>query len=83
MKILVAFGIVSSIPVFSDTYLYNKLSWYPFVVVIFAFVYLYFSPSKRKALIQKLNVAENFYSGRAILLLLIVLALPILGIVHL
>lgn len=83
LKILVAFGFLSEFPVFSKTYLYNKLSWYPYLAVIFALVYFYFSRAKRKALIQEFNAAEDFYSGKVIVKFLIILAIPVVGFVYL
>lgn len=54
------FNIIGEIPVFSKTYLYNKLYWYAPVLLLIGIVFMYFTKSKVKSILEKYSGKENF-----------------------
>ena len=81
--ILHKLGYVSELPIFSHTYLYNKLYWYGPISIVFGIVYLFFSKKKRGAIIKMFDEVEDFFSFRSILIFTLVVALPIFIITYL
>ncbi len=75
--ILKYFGLIDGLPVFSDVYLYNKLSWYPFIFVVVGLVLLYFGKKRTKVIIEKYSAKDNFFSIGNILLFLLLFIVPI------
>lgn len=72
------FNIIGEIPVFSKTYLYNKLYWYPPVLLLIGIVFMYFTKSRVKSILEKYSVKENFYSFGNIILFLLMIVIPAL-----
>ena len=72
------FNIIGEIPVFSKTYLYNKLYWYPSVLLLTGIVFMYFTKSRVKSILEKYSVNENFYSFGNIILFLLMIVIPAL-----
>lgn len=75
------FDVIGEIPVFSKTYLYNKLYWYAPVLLLIGIVFMYFTKSKVKSILEKYSARENFYSFGNILLFLSLILIPVLIIV--
>jgi hypothetical protein len=74
--ILSYFGIIGKIPVFSKTYLYNKLAWYPFIAVLLALVFLYFNKARVNSIKSKYGAKEDFYTFGNIILFILLIAIP-------
>jgi hypothetical protein len=81
-KILFNFGYVSKLPVFSNTYLFNKLRWMVPVLVLFVFFYMFFTSDKRQTIIQRFNKHDDFFSFGSIFLFVLIIGLPIFLIAH-
>jgi len=80
-NILKFFGLIDGIPIFSDIYLFNKLYWYPFIIIIIGLILLNFNKVKTKAIIEKYSANDNFYSIGNILLFLLLIVIPVLIII--
>lgn len=80
IEILVYFKLIK-MPVFSSTYLYNKLSWYIPWAVVLGIIYMYFGKKKTKTIIEKYSSKENFYSLANNTLFLLIIGIPVLIIV--
>lgn len=72
------FNVMGKIPVFSKTYLYNKLYWYVPVLLLIGIVYLYFNKTKVRSILEKYSAKDEFYSFGNIILFLLMIAAPIL-----
>jgi hypothetical protein len=70
------FDVIAEIPVFSKTYLYNKLYWYAPVLLLIGIVFMYFTKSKVKSILEKYSARENFYSFGNIILFLLMIVVP-------
>ena len=78
LKICAHFNNIEGMPVFSGTYLHNKLYWFLPLGVVLGIVYLYFNKSKTKRIIEKYSAKEDFFSLANIALFLIVIIVPAL-----
>lgn len=70
------FNVIGKIPVFSKTYLYNKLYWYIPVLLLIGIVFLYFNKSKVKSILEKYSAKEDFYSFGNIMFFLLMIVVP-------
>ncbi len=76
LKILAHFNVIEGLPIFSDTYLHNKLYWFLPLGVILGIVYLYFNKRKAKRVIDKYSSKENFYSLGNVTLFIFLIVVP-------
>lgn len=81
-RIFFNMGYVENLPIFSRTYLYNKLYWYVPILVLFGIFYMFFLKGKRDAIIKKFDEFEDFFSFRSILIFTIIISLPIFVIAY-
>lgn len=77
LKLMVYFTIIDNFPVFSSSYLYNKLSWYPFLMVPLILVIVYFNKKRTTQIITQRSQEKPFFTIRNILTFSLTLAIPI------
>ena len=70
------FQLIPKIPVFSNTYLYNKLYWYTPALMVIGIAFLYFTKTRVQTVFAKYSSSGNFYSNLNILLLLLIILTP-------
>jgi len=70
------FNIIGKIPVFSNTYLYNKLYWFVPSLVFIGIIFLYFTKRKVKSILEKYSAKEDFYSFGSIIFFLLMIVVP-------
>lgn len=76
-KILVYLKVINGIPIFSSTYLHNKLYWYIPILLLFGIIFFLFDKSKTKEVIDKYS-KTNFYSIGNVFLFLLFIIIPII-----
>ena len=72
------FHVIGKLPVFSETYLYNKLYWYLPSLLFIGIVFMFFTKSKVKSIVEKYSGKEDFFSFGNIILFLLMILVPAL-----
>lgn len=78
LKLMVFFGIINNFPIFSSTYLYNKLSWYPILILLIILMLLYFNKKRTTKIINEKFGHRPFFTLRNIFLVCVIIGVPIL-----